>query len=144
MEINYIIKRRALRFIAAANKEWLYPEKKVSTQWNSYGNGYLFMPDPRPLALGGEIFIGYKDGHSEAFDAYGRRPWQLNYNEEQNKNLEWDTLHCFQGEFARLFGPHRRGRSFNFVKLDPEKDDEKFHKYHLSLEKKNIKRKFKK
>jgi hypothetical protein len=31
LQINLIIKRRAYRYIAGAHKEWLYPEKHVST-----------------------------------------------------------------------------------------------------------------
>ena len=34
-----------------------------------------------------------------------------------------------------FFGPYRRGRSFTFDKLDKERDDDAFHQYHLSLEK---------
>lgn len=57
-EINLIIKKRAYRYIAAAEEEWLYPEKKVSTnQWNQLGDGYLLMPDPRSVSFGGETVI---------------------------------------------------------------------------------------
>lgn len=134
-EINYIIKRRAYRYIAAAKKEWLYPERKIkSKKWNSYGKGYLFMPDPRSVHLGGEIFIGHNDGTSSAFDAYGRRPWQEGYSSDEEVGIERESLYRFKGEFARLFGPYRRGRTFNFMELEKEKDDEEFHEYHLGLE----------
>src|SRR5205814_488042 len=64
-EINYIIKKRAYRYIAAAKKEWLYPEKKIGTQmWGKLGNGYLLMPDPRSLSFSGEILIGYDNKRS--------------------------------------------------------------------------------
>lgn len=133
-EINFIIKSRALRYIAAGQPEWLYPEKYISkSNWAKYGQGYLCMPDPRSLSLGGEIFFGFNDGSSSAFDMYGRRPWQKDYGQE---NIDHKTLPRFQGEFARLFGPYRRGRSFNSAFLDNELDDDDYHKYHLSLEKK--------
>jgi hypothetical protein len=32
LRINYILKRRATRYIAAAEEEWLYPEKRVPNQ----------------------------------------------------------------------------------------------------------------
>lgn len=139
-EVNFIIKSRALRYIAAAKEEWLYPEKYISkSQWNTFGHGYLIMPDPRPIHLGGEILIGYRDGRSAAFDAYGRRPWQAGYDQE-NKNLtKGPSLDRFQGEFARLFGPYRRGRAFSLDDMDKERDDDDCHQYHLSLEEKQKK-----
>src|ERR1700677_3092155 len=49
-EINFIIKSRARRFIGAAKKEWLFPEKYVSrSNWSTFGKGYLLMPDPRDI-----------------------------------------------------------------------------------------------
>jgi uncharacterized protein DUF4238 len=136
LEINFIIKSRAYRYIAATEEEWLYPEIFISkSQWNVYGGGYLLMPDPRPVNAGGEIMWGNKDGVVGSIDSYGRRPWQKDYNKENNSHEEFKALHRFKGEFARLFGPYRRGRSFQIGKLDPEKDDEEYHNYHLSLEK---------
>jgi len=133
-EINFIIKSRAFRYIAAADEEWLCPERHVSkSDWNRFGGGYLLMPDPRGVTFGGEVFIGYGDGNVSHFDAYGRRPWQQDYGKEGKERTEFSTLYRFKGEFAHKFGPYRRGRSFNFVTLDPERDDDDFHNYHLSL-----------
>ena len=40
-EINFIIKSRAHRYVAAAKEEWLYPDRHVSkSQWNVFGDGY--------------------------------------------------------------------------------------------------------
>ncbi len=134
-EINFIIKSRARRYVGAGKEDWLYPERYVSkSDWNTYGHGYLLMPDPRAVHLGGDIYIGYKDGSSTAFDPYGRRPWQAGFGKDSASDGK--TLFRFQGEFARLFGPFRRGRSNNFGHLDKDRDDDEFHKYHLSLEKK--------
>jgi Protein of unknown function (DUF4238) len=59
LQINYITKRRAYRYIAAAEQEWLYPEKHVSTDhWKKFGDGYLFMPEPRLMHMGGEVYMG--------------------------------------------------------------------------------------
>lgn len=44
-----------------------------------------------------------------------------------------------QAEFAEMMGPYRRGRTFDAMRIDPEKDSDDFHKYHLSLKKKNFK-----
>jgi hypothetical protein len=134
-EINFIIKSRARRFIGAAKEEWLFPEKFISkSNWYVFGQGYLLMPDPRAVHLGGDVYMGFKDGSSTAFDPYGRRPWQPGFGKDSASDGK--TLYRFQGEFARLFGPFRRGRSFNFDRLDDERDDDEFHQYHLRLEKK--------
>lgn len=132
-EINFIIKMRAYKHIAAGKEEWLYPEEFISkSNWNTYGHGYLLMPDPRAVHAGGETIIGYNDGSVEAFDAYGRRPWQPEYDKESKDSDEFISLHRFQGEFANLFGPYRRGRSFQMAMLDPERDNDEMHKLHLS------------
>jgi hypothetical protein len=139
-EVNFILKSRALHYVAAAKEEWLYPENHVSkSDWNTFGHGYLLMPDPRPINLGGEIFIGYSGGGSSAFDAYGRRPWQPDYDRESKGLIEGPSLDKFKGEFARLFGPYRRGRSFSHGDMDKERDSDDFHEYHLSLETKKRK-----
>lgn len=135
-EINFIIKSRAYRYLAAGKEEWLYPEKDISkSDWHDFGNGYLLMPDPRAVSYGGEVMIGWKDGTVTGYDAYGRRPWQKDYGKETGADKEFETLQRFKGEFASLHGPYRRGRSFDMVHLDNEKDSDDYHKYHLSLNK---------
>lgn len=134
-QINFILKSRAYRHIAAGNEEWLYPERYVSkSQWSTYGHGYLLMPDPRGLHHGGELYLGYEDGSSEGFDVYGRRPWEPGFGQDEPPKGGRDPLLRFQGEFARLFGPERRGRSFGAGKLENERDSEDLHQYHLDLE----------
>jgi hypothetical protein len=134
-EINFIIKKRAYRYIAAANKEWLYPEEKISTHyWNKLGNGYLLMPDPRSVTFSPEVVIGYNNGPADIFDSYGRKPWYPDYDNKKESDIEWNTFHAFQGEFARVFGPRRRGQSFENCRLDEAEDNPDYHSYHLSLE----------
>ncbi len=135
-QINFIIKTRARRYLAAGREDWLYPENFISkSDWAHYGTGYLLMPDPRSVRFTREIIMGFKDGTATAFDEYGRRPWDPDYKRPVKGPDEWYTFHKFQGEFARLFGPYRRGRTFEVSGLGPEKDSDDFHKYHLSLEK---------
>lgn len=134
-EINFIIKSRALRYVASVNEDWLHPEQYISkTNWADYGNGYLFMPDPRSVGFQRGIYMGFRGGSSAAYDEYGSRPWQIGFAEqEKNAQNEFQTFHRFQGEFAHLFGPYRRGRSYNLMNLGHEKDSDEFHQYHLSL-----------
>jgi len=137
-QINFIIKRRAYRFVAAANEDWLYPERSIpSEHWRRLDDRYLLMPDPRSTSFGGEILIGYGDGRSDAFDEYGRRPWQKGFRDKSRQDDEWRTFLSFQGEYARLFGPKRRGVTFQLGRKDHSEDSDDFHKYHLGLEAEN-------
>lgn len=139
-EINFIIKNRAKRYIAAAKEEWLYPEKFVSkSNWNTYGYGYLLMPDPRALHWGGTIMWGGGPGGSGAMDEYGRLPGDPDFEAGPTKDMEYMTLPWFQGEFAKLFGPYRRGRCFQTLEIEKEYDSDDFHQYHLGLQKKKYK-----
>ncbi|CAM2178468.1 DUF4238 domain-containing protein [Burkholderia orbicola] len=143
-QINYITKSRARRYIAARQKEWLYPEAKLASRvWSKFGDDYLLMPDPRSVTYSTEIVIGYEDGSGESMDEYGRRPWQKGYSGEAKNRADWETFHAFQGEYARLFGPKRRGRSFEIGRLSNAEDTADFHEYHLKLEAKFNKRRFK-
>ena len=109
LEINMITKRRAFRYIAAAEKDWLYPETALPDfNWSKLGHGWLFMPDPRCEHNGGEILVGYEDGGAASWDEYGQRPWQAGYTDEKRREHEFKTLHRFQSEFARRFGPEWR------------------------------------
>ncbi len=139
-EINFIIKSRATRYLAAAREEWLYPERHVSkSDWNIYGHGYLLMPDPRAIHWGGEIMWGNNDGTGGAMDEYGRLPGDPDFSKETNAGSEHDTLQWFQGEFAKLFGPYRRGRCMQALTIENECDSDDFHKYHLGLQRKKYK-----
>jgi hypothetical protein len=132
-QINFIIKSRAFRYIAAADEAWLYPERYVSAaDWSDFGNGYLLMPDPRCLALGGTILIGRRDGGATSFDAYGRRPWEGDFEDRQLERVERRTFYRFQGEFATLYGPYRRGRGYELGGDAPERDSDKMHEFHQS------------
>lgn len=136
-EVNFIIKSRAGRYVAGGKEEWLYPEEFVSkSDWSKYGHGYLLMPDPRCVSRSGPVYIGYKDGGTDAFDPYGRRPWQSGFpHGDQTEN--WRNFDRFKGEFARLHGPVRRGRNNELGGVCKDVDEPWFHEYHLSLEKRN-------
>jgi len=110
LEVNYITKKRCRRYIAAAEREWLFPEDKLSCKhWRKLGNGYLFMPEPRHTFMGGEVYIGYEDGTSEAFGAYGHRPWQRGFKDRNREQRESATLDRFKAEWAAMIGPEFRG-----------------------------------
>lgn len=78
--------------------------------------------------------MGFKDGSTTRFDEYGRRPWEEDYGKGSNSSNEAISLERFKGEFARLYGPYRRGRALTTSRLDDERDSEELHRYYLSLE----------
>ena len=122
--INMIIKRRAHRYIAGAKKEWLYPERYVSTDhWKKLSDGYLLMPEPRLIHMGGEILIGYKDGKSEAFSEYGHKPWQKGYKDAARDRRETEALYRFQAEWAMLRGPRYTAEDYSFMRKRRGEDD---------------------
>jgi hypothetical protein len=93
LQINLIVKRRAHGYVAAAEREWLRPERHVSTDhWKKLDTGYLLMPEPRLMHMGGEIMIGYTDGRSEAFSEYGHKPWQKGFKDAQHYKRESAAL----------------------------------------------------
>lgn len=71
LAINYIMKSRARKFVAAAEKEWLYPEKFITSPWSELGK-VLLPPKNELWNFGGEILIGGNDGQVYYQDAFGR------------------------------------------------------------------------
>lgn len=69
--INHLLKSRAKRCIAAANKDWLYPERHFSRSWAQIAE--VLLPKDDLWRFGGEIYVGYKDGSSGYWDEHGRR-----------------------------------------------------------------------
>lgn len=70
--INLVIKSQAARYIAAADPDWLYPEKQFKDDW-SYISKVLLPPKDELWGFGGETYIGFKDGSSKYQDAFGRK-----------------------------------------------------------------------
>ena len=78
LKINYIIKRRAYRYIAAGREEWLYPEAPRQGAWKSRSEADIcscptlgrFTPEPRSSSgygdgsNGGEGHVRPSPGHS--------------------------------------------------------------------------------
>jgi hypothetical protein len=133
--MNLIVKRRASRYIAAAKTEWLYPEQHVSSDhWKKLGDGYLLMPEPRLLHMGGEVYIGYKSGAKDAFGTYGHKPWQKGYKDEERERREWETLERFKSEWAILRGTRYTAEDYSFMRKHRGEDDEEDmtrHREHL-------------
>lgn len=73
-KINTIFKARADRYVAAPEKDWLYPEiEGHAGQWPQLGAA-IVPSNPGKYAHEGETFVGYGDGSFIAQDAFGRGP----------------------------------------------------------------------
>tara|TARA_R110002124_G_scaffold226942_1_gene392092 strand:- start:180 stop:731 length:552 start_codon:yes stop_codon:yes gene_type:complete len=119
LEINYIIKRRAHRYIAAAEQDWLYPELSLTCDhWRKLGNGYLLMPDPRHLHMGGSVVAGWDNGRSEAWGPYRHRPWEAAYEDAKREETETKALYRFQAEWSAMFGRSYRCRTHRFGRAE--------------------------
>ena len=69
--INLVLKNRARRYIAAADEDWLFPEKHVTEEWP--GLCEVLLPPQKELwNFGGEIYAGFEDGRTYFQDAFGR------------------------------------------------------------------------
>lgn len=68
--INYLLKSRAKRYIAASDKTWLYPEKEFQGSWAQIAK--VLLPKDNLWQFGGETYVGYKDGTYGYWDEHGR------------------------------------------------------------------------
>jgi hypothetical protein len=79
-EINFILKARAQRHIAAGREEWLYPERTVKKSWKELRET-LLPPNNELYRFGGEMYARYDSGHVHYQDEFGRsekpRPFLL-------------------------------------------------------------------
>jgi hypothetical protein len=71
VRINYVLKSRARRYIAAGRKEWLHPEESVSGPWNELRKT-LLPPKDNLWHFGGEMYAKFEDGHVHYQDEFGR------------------------------------------------------------------------
>lgn len=68
--INYLLKKRARKYVAGAQRGWLYPEREYSGQWADISK--ILLPRDELWRFGGEIYIGYQDRSTYYQDEFGR------------------------------------------------------------------------
>jgi hypothetical protein len=91
--INFILKRRATRYVAAATEEWLYPEDFASvTHWSKLDDDWFMLPNLYCVQFSGGFMVRYKDGGGWAADEYGRTPRHRDYQDERQRDREWETF----------------------------------------------------
>ncbi len=97
-EINYIIKQKAVNYIAGNDKDCLFPEKYVTKEWHEFKN--LLLP-PHTNHFGGEMYVGYDDGTTLYQDAFGRSTPQNKYlikNLDEHKLQPNNECGCGSGK----------------------------------------------
>jgi hypothetical protein len=105
LAINYILKARARRYVAAGKEEWLYPEEQLTRKsWDKLGGKFFLSPDPRKVSFSTGTFVGWKDGTSSGWDEYGRRPNDNDPRVKAQRALEWQTFQESKGEWEKHFG----------------------------------------
>ncbi len=80
VEVNFVIKARANRYVAGARREDLYPEQVVSKSWADLRATFL-PPADGLYQFGGEMFARFENGDVHYQDEFGRtekpRVWLL-------------------------------------------------------------------
>lgn len=86
--INYVLKKRARRFIAAGKEEWLHPERLVRCNWVDVKDT-LSPPKNSLWGFGGEMYVRYESGDVRYQDEFGRseKPWDFLAKEVDEKAL---------------------------------------------------------
>jgi len=112
LRINHILKRRATRYIAAAEEAWLYTEHQVSSKdWAKLDDDWFLLPNLYKVPFHSEILVGYNDGRVWAQDEYGRNPANPNYKDPKLHEQEW--IRCQLAK--REWGKKRAGKSVAHV-----------------------------
>jgi hypothetical protein len=111
IRINLILKSKASRYIAAGNKEWLYPEKCVRRLgWAILDDDWFLLPNLWKIGFASGVMMGYKNGSSWAADEYGHHPGHPLYkNDRARRDREWKARILAQQKWAKL----RRGKSLS-------------------------------
>ena len=84
--INYLLKSRARRFLAASNRDWLIPEQSFCGKWPDIAP--ILLPKDQLWQFGGEIFVGYGNGRTRYQDAFGRTSGAHEYLRRKAKKTE--------------------------------------------------------
>ena len=144
LRINFILKKRATRYVAAAEEQWLYPEKFVSvTHWSKLEEDWFLLPNLYKVDFLGGVIVRYKDGSSWAVDEYGRSPRHPDYQDKSQQDREWAAA-----QKAKLaWAVKREGRSLarshgDFNDVEDKIRREELAEYHADRDRKKSRRAF--
>ena len=98
LSINYIMKKRANKYIAAAKEEWLYPERFITIKSWSDLDKILISDKFKSMGYPGEIFMGGENGKLiMTQDEFGRKPktkeeWEKKEKQAQDMHKQVQML----------------------------------------------------
>lgn len=99
--VNFVLKKRASRYIAAAEEDWLYPERHIASEhWSKLDEDWFLLPHLWKVPFSGGIMVGYKGGGSWAMDEHGRKRNHPAYRERKLHDEEWVTHQKAQKAWA--------------------------------------------
>jgi hypothetical protein len=100
--INYILKKRATKYIAAGRKEDLYPEAALgNTDWSKLDDDWFLLPNVWKVHFTSGMVMGMDDGRRIAIDEYGRNPRDPAYQDQRRRALEHQTFEAGKREWAK-------------------------------------------
>lgn len=109
LRINYILKKRAKRYIAASEEGWLYPEGRVSTrEWGKLDDDWFLLPNLWRVHFTTGIMAGGGKSRPYAADEYGFKPWDMQYQDGARREQEWEAFEQAKRDWAtRRIGKSR-------------------------------------
>ncbi|WP_316196487.1 DUF4238 domain-containing protein [Bradyrhizobium sp. SZCCHNS3053] len=102
-QINYVLKARAHRYVAAGRKEWLFPEKTITETWAELRET-LLPPKEQLWHFGGEIFARFESGDAYYQDQFGRTEKERDFLKKQPANNPRPGDWCGCGSGRRFNG----------------------------------------
>ncbi len=112
LRINYILKTRARKFIAAPTKEALYPESQLGRiDWAKLDDDWFLLPNLWKVPFTTGIMAGGRNGRRFAMDEYGRNPGHPRFEDRRRREDEHRTFERAKEEWAQ----RRVGRSLAHV-----------------------------
>lgn len=89
LRINYILKRRATRYVAAVERDWLYPEAHFAVpHWSKLDDDWFLLPNLFKVPFSTGIVVGYDDRPSIVVDEYGHPKEHPHYNDKGREARE--------------------------------------------------------
>ena len=123
LRINLILKRWARKYIAAPDRESLYPERRVGNMhWTKLDHDWFLFPNLWKVGFTTGIMVGYQGGGAWGMDEYGRNPWHPDYQNEDRRDFERRRRDEGKKEWAKRRFGKSLGRVINQMREDAVSD----------------------
>lgn len=92
LAINHVLKTQSSRYVAAFEKDWLFPEKKMTQKfWAKLGGPHFLMPDPRKVSFTTGTLVGFEGGGGWGVNEYGHQDVD-GARARELREVEWRTF----------------------------------------------------